>query len=187
MVHGIWPKEAVFDNGYASHYNYELMGLMGIKLLIGFRRRAKPSWRGKPKTLNLRYRKMVKAGKLGAEKLKALGMQADPDRNSLEGVLCALAIAGQHEYVGAYYRNQSLAEFCLDRMGWLGRYVPLRSVVEGCHGHQKDWLDLDNFKAKGLRRARLHVALCMLSEVAVAYTKVQNGIVKALTSQAFIR
>ena len=98
-----------------------------------------------------------------------------------------MAIAGQHEYVGAYYRNQSLTEFRRDRLGWLGRYVPLRSIVEGCHGHQKDWLDLDNLKVKGLHRARLHVALCMLSEAAVAYDRVQHDVVKALTSQAFIR
>ena len=63
----------------------------------------------------------------------------------------------------------------------------MRSAVEGCHGHQKDWLDLDDLKAKGLRKARLHAALCMLSEAAVAYDKVEHGVVKALTSQAFIR
>ena len=187
LFDGIRPKEAVFDNGYASYWNYEIPNLLGIKLLIGFRRRAKLSWRGKPKTLKLRYRKMVKAGKLSAMKLKELGMQSDSDKNGLEDILCALAIAGQHEYVGAYYRNQSLTEFRRDRRGWLGRYVPLRSVVEGCHGHQKDWLDLDNLKVKGFRKARLHTALCMLSEAAVAYGRVQHGVVKALTSQAFIR
>ena len=57
---------------------------------------------------------MVKARKLDVQKLEELGMYLDPDRNSLEEVLCALAIAGQHEYVGAYYRNQSLAEFRKD-------------------------------------------------------------------------
>jgi hypothetical protein len=184
---GVRPKEAVFDNGYASYWNYEIPNLLGIKLLIGFRKRAMMGWRGKPKTLKLRYRKMVKAGKLSAEKLKELGLQSDPDKNCLEDILSALAIAGQHEYVGAYYRNQSLTEFRRDRLGWLGRYVPLRSIVEGCHGHQKDWLDLDNLKVKGLHRARLHTALCMLSEAAVAYDRVQHGVVKALTSQAFIR
>jgi hypothetical protein len=187
LVHGFRPKEAVFDNGYASYWNYEIPRLMGIKLQIGFRKRAKMGWRGKTKTLKLRYRKMVKAGKLSAMKLKELGMQSDPDENGLEDVLSALAIAGQHEYVGACYRNQSLTEFRRDRRGWLGRYVPLRSVVEGCHGHQKDWLGLDNLKVKGLHRARLHTSLCMLSEAAVAHVKVQNGVFKALTSQAFLR
>ena len=187
LVHGFRPKEAVFDNGYASYWNYEIPRLMGIKLQIGFRRRAKMGWRGKTKTLKLRYRKMVKAGKLSASKLEELGMPPDPDGNSLEDILSALAIAGQHEYVGAYYRNQSLAEFRKDRKDWLGSYVPLRSVVEGCHGHQKDWLDLDNLKVKGLQKARLHTDLCMLSEAAVAYDKVQNGVFNSLTSQAFLR
>lgn len=187
MVHGIRPEEAVFDNGYAGYWNYEIPNLLLIKTRIGFRRNARPNWRGKPETLRLRYKKMVKAGKLDAQKLEELSLHPDPERNSLDDVLCALAAAGQHEYVGAYYRNQSLAEFHKDRGGWLKRYVPLRSIIEGANGHQKDWLGLDDLREKGLRRARLHVALCMLSEAAVAYTKVQNGAFTALTSQAFIR
>lgn len=184
---GLKPKEAAFDNGYASYWNYEIANLLGIKLQIGFRRRAKVGWRGKPKTLKLRFRKMVKAGKLCAEKLKELGMHSDPEKNSLDDVVYALAIAGQHEYVGAYYRNQSLAEFHEDKQGWLRRYGPPRSAVEGSHGHQKDWLGLDDLKTKGLRRAMLHAGLCMLSEAAVALVKVQNGIATGLTSQAFLR
>lgn len=187
IADGFRPREMVFDNGYASHWNYEIPNLLGIEPLIGFRRNAEPNWRGRPKTLRLRYRKMVRAGRLSAKKLEELGMHPDPDRNSLDDVLCALAVAGQHEYVGAYYRNLSLAEFRMDRRGWLGRYVPPRSVVEGCHGHQKDWLGLGDLREKGLRRARLHVALCMLSEAAVAYIRVQHGMVKALTSHAYIR
>lgn len=155
--------------------------------MIGFRSKPKHSWRGKPKTLKLRYRKMVKAGKLNAQKLAELGMDADPEKNSLDDVVCALAIASQHEYVGAYYRNQSLTEFLGDKKGWQLRYAPPRSVVEGSHGHQKDWLDLDRFVEKGLCKARLHVALCMLSEVCVACTRVQHGVVSVLTSHAYIR
>lgn len=184
---GVKPKEAFFDNGYAGHWNYEIPNLLGIKLLIGFRGRVKPSWRGKPKTLRLRLRKMLKADKLCAEKLKQLSMHPDPDGNSLDDVVCALAVAGQHEYVGAYYRNLSLAEYSKDRRGWLRCYGPPRSAVEGCHGHQKDWLGLDDLKETGLRKARLHAALCMVSEAAVALVKVQNGVSKALTSQAFLR
>lgn len=155
--------------------------------MIGFCSQPKPSWRGKPKTLKLRYRKMVKAGKLNAQKLAELGMDSDPEKNNLDDVVCALAIAGQHEYVGAYYRNQSLTEFLGDKKGWQSRYAPTRSVIEGTHGHQKDWLDLDNLVEKGLRKARLHAALCMLSEASVACTRVQHGIVKVLTGHAYIR
>lgn len=187
IVNGVTPEEAAFDNGYAWHVNYEVLGLMGIRPLIGFREKAKPSWRGKPETLKLRYRKMVKAGVLNAQKLEELGMSPDPELNSLEDVVYGLAIAGQHEYVGAYYKNHSWDERCRNGHGWLEPYCFMRSVVEGCHGHQKDWLGLDDLKAKGLSKAMLHTALCMLSEAAVAYTRVQHTVVKALTSHAFIR
>jgi len=187
LADGFRPELLALDNGYAHYFNYEIPNLLGIKLLIGFRRKNKFSWRGKPKTLKLRFRKMVKAGKLTLHKLAELGMDVDVEKNKLEDVVYALAIAGEHEYAGAYFRNQSLSWFRRERQCWLSFYVPPRSVIEGTHGHQKDWLDLDGLVEKGLRKAGVHAALCLLCEAAVALVRVQNGCVKSLTSQAYIR
>lgn len=187
LADGFKPLLLVLDNGYAHFFNYEIPNLLGIKLLIGFRKKSKPSWRGKPRTLRLRFRKMIKAGKLTLQKISEHHMDPDPEKNSLEDVVCALAVAGQHEYAGAYYRNLSLEWFQSDRAGWTALYAPPRSFIEGTHGHQKDWLDLDDFAEKGLRKARLHVALCMLCEAAVALTRVQHGYFDSLTSCAYIR
>lgn len=44
-----------------------------------------------------------------------------------------------------------------------------------------------NFVERGLRKALLHAGLCMLSEVMVALTRVQNGCTEALTSYAYLR
>lgn len=187
MADGFKPELLAIDNGYAHHFNYEIPNLLGINLLIGFRRRNKASWRGKPRTLKLRFRKMIKAGKLTSQKLAELHVDSDPEKNMLEEVVFALAVAGQHEYAGAYYRNQSLEWFKRDPMGWKSLYAAPRSFIEGTHGHQKGWLDLDGLVEKGLRKARLHAALCMLCEAAVALTRVQHGYVESLTSQAYIR
>ena len=46
-----------------------------------------------------------------------MGLGADPDKNRLEDVVCALAVASQHEDAGAYFRNKSLAWFRRDRKG----------------------------------------------------------------------
>jgi len=181
MLLGVMPEEACFDNGYASSGSYSILGLTEVKPSIGFRRNAKPNWRGKPKPLRFRLRKMVEAGVLKATRLQTLGLSPNPDENSIEEVLSGLAIAGQHDYVGAYYRNVSPSEFCQDTSDWMKPYVSMHNVVEGCHDHQKDWLDLDNLRDKSLRNARLHVALTMLSEAIVAYTRAQNGVVKGLT------
>jgi hypothetical protein len=188
IADGFKPQMLILDNGYAHFFNYEIPNLLGIKLLIGFRRKKnKFSWRGKPRTLKLRFWKMVKAGILTLEKLVELGMVPDPEKNRLEDIVYALAVVGQHEYVGAFYRNRSLAWFRKDRKGWQPLYAPPRSLIEGGHGHQKDWLDLDDFAERGLRKARLHAGLCMLCEAAVACTRVQNGFSDALTSCAYIR
>jgi len=187
LLLGVMPEEASFDNGYASPWSYALLGLTTVKPLIGFRKNAKPNWRGKPKTLRFRFKKMVKSGVLKADRLKALRLNPNPDENSIEEILSGLMIAGQHEYVGAYYRNLSLSEFRRDERGWVKLYVSMRNMFEGSHGHQKDWLDLDNLRFRGLRRAMLHTALSMLSEAMVAYTRVQNGHIKGLTGLAYLK
>jgi hypothetical protein len=187
LLLSVIPEEAGFDNGYASPRNYALLGLTTIKPFIGFRKNAKPNWRGKPRTLRLRFKKMVKDGVLTSERLKALGINPNPHENSTDGILSGLMITGQHEYVGAYYRNISLSEFCQDGKRWLKTYVSMRNTVEGSHGHQKDWLDLDNLRVRGLQKAMLHTALSMLSEAAVACTRVQNGVFKGLTSIAYLK
>ncbi|MBM3120407.1 MAG: hypothetical protein FJ006_12850 [Chloroflexi bacterium] len=187
LLLGVFPNETGFDNGYASPWSYALLGLTTIKPFIGFRKNAKSNWRGKPKTLRLRFKKMVKAGVLKADRLKALGLNPDPDENNIEKILSGLTIAGQYEYVGAYYRNLSLDEFRRDKRGWIKLYVSMRNVIEGSNGHQKDWLDLDNLRVKGLQNARLHTALSMLSEALFAYTRAQNGVLKGLTSTAYLK
>lgn len=187
MLLGVMPEEAGFDNGYASPWRYALLGLTTIKPFIGFRKNAKPNWRGKPRTLRLRFKKMVRAGALTSDRLNPLGISLNPYENSLEKILSGLTIAGQYEYVDAYYRNLSLSEFRQNKRGWVKLYVSMRNVIEGSNGHQKDWLDLDNLRVKGLRKARLHTALSMLSEAMFAYTRVQNGILKGLTSTAYLK
>jgi len=187
MLLGVFPNEAGFDNGYSSPWSYALLGLTTIKPFIRFRKNAKPNWRGKPRALRLRFKKTVKAGVLTSERLTPLGISLNPEENSLEKILSGLMIAGQHEYVGAYYRNLSLSEFSQNKRGWVKLYVSMRNVIEGSNGHQKDWLDLDNLRVKGLRKARMHTALSMLSEAMFAYTRVQNGILKGLTSTAYLK
>jgi len=188
IADGFKPKRLIVDNGYAHFFNYEVPNLLGIKLLIGFRRKKnKSSWRGNPRTLRLRFKKMIKAGKLTLQKLAELGLDPDPEKNILDDIVCALAIAGEHRYAGAYYRNKSLAWFRRDRKGWMSVFAPPRSFIEGTHGHQKDWLGLDDFVERGLRKAKLHVGLCMLCEAAVALTRGQHGFTGSLTSCAYIR
>jgi len=187
ITQGVIPGEACFDNGYSSPRIYALLGLLGVKPLIGFRRNAKPDWRGKPETLRLRFRKMVEAGILTADRLKALGLSPEPEENTIEEILSGLALAGQHEYVGAYYRNRSLEEFQRDSESWLERYAQLHNMVEGSNGHQKDWLSLDDLRGRGLRKAVIHAALTMLTEAMVAYTRVQNGVMEGLTSLAGLK
>jgi len=161
------------DNGYSSPWNYAMLWLMRIKPWISFRRRAKPGWRGRLRTLRLRYRKTVK-GRSNAN-VKTL---------PLRKLLMGLMIHGQEEYVGAYVRNLSLTEYKRNKSGWLKRYHAKRNIMEGSNGHQKTWLRLDRLPAKKLPTAMNHVSLTFLTEALVAYGRVNTGRVTNLTGLA---
>ena len=128
------------DNGYSSPWNYAMLWLMRIKPWIAFRQRAKPSWRGRLRTLRLRYRKMVK----GRVKVPVGSLP-------LRRLLMGLMAHSQEEYVGAYVRNLSLTEYRRNMPRWLKRHRAKRNIIEGGNGHQKTWLRLDRLPAKKLQ------------------------------------
>jgi hypothetical protein len=161
------------DNGYSSPWNYAMLWLMRTRPWIGFRRNAKPGWRGKPRTLRLRYRKKV-TGRLKVN-VRTL---------SLRKLLMGLMAHGQEEYVGAYIRNHSHAEYKRNKARWLKRYRTNRNRIEASNGHQKTWLRLDRTPAKKLHTATNHVSLIFLTEAIVAYGRIMNGRATNLTGVA---
>lgn len=79
----------------------------------------------------------------------------------MEEVACALAVSGQHKYVGVYYRKLSLAEFRREKRGWTSVYAPPRSFI---------WLGFDDLVEKGLCKEKIFAALSVLCEASVACT-----------------
>lgn len=181
---GFKIREAFMDNGYTSLQNYASLWHMGVKAWIGFRRKARRGWRGKLKTLRLRYRKMYRKGLLSAEAIRSLRFDPKPERISLNKLLLALFLTGQHEYVGAYLRNLSLEAHRKLRKRWLKKYHGKRNMVEGSNGHHKTQLNLDRLSAKGLEKAKSHASQVFLTEAIVAYGKVQRGATSNLTRMA---
>jgi hypothetical protein len=180
---GFKVREAFMDNGYASSENYASLWLMRIKAWIGFRRKARRGWRGRLKTLRLRYRKMY-GSLLSTKAIRPLRFDPKPERNSLNKLLLALLLSGQHEYVGAYLRNLSLKAHRKLRKRWLKKYHGKRNTVEGSNGHHKTQLNLDSLSAKGLEKAKNHVSQVFLTEAIVAYGRVQHGTTSSLTRMA---
>ena len=181
---GFKIREAFMDNGYTSLQNYASLWLMGVKAWIGFRRRARRGWRGKLKTLRLRYRKMYRKGLLSTKAIRSLRFDPKPGRISLNKLLLALFLTGQHEYVGAYLRNLSLKAHRKLRKRWLKKYHGNRNMVEGSNGHHKTQLNLDRLSAKGLEKAKNHASQVFLTEAIVAYGRVQHGTTSNLTRMA---
>ena len=101
---------------------------------------------------------------------------------------CVLLVAECSHDLSLNHTTETSVYTSSDRTSEAGLNSTLmRNVIEGSNGHQKDWLDLDNLRVKGLLKARLHTALSMLSEAMFAYTRVQNGILKGLTSTAYLK
>ena len=76
-----------------------------------------PAGEANPELSSLGTERWLRLANLLLQKLAELGMQAEVEKNRLEDIVCALAVAGQHEYAGAYFRNQSLSWFMRDRKG----------------------------------------------------------------------
>ena len=178
---GFKIREAFMDNGYASPQNYASLWLMKVKAWIGFRRKARRGWRGKLKTLRLRYRKMHRKGLLSTKAIRPLRFDPKPERISLNKLLLALFLTDQHEYVGAHLRNLSLKARRRPGGRWLKKYNGKRNMVEGSNGHHKTQLNLDRLSAKGLEKAKSHVSQVLLTEAIVAYGRVQHGTTSNLT------
>jgi len=62
----------------------------------------------------------------------------------------------------------------------------LRNRSESTNGHLKNQLGLEKNVPKGGKRVKRHAAMCILADLLVALTRVQNGKTSNLVSTAYL-
>jgi len=92
---------------------------------------------------------------------------------------------GDTEYVGAYFRNQAMIRYEENPESYLENRH-LRNRSESTNDHLKDQLSLEKNVPKGEKRVERHTAMCILANLLVTLTRVQNGTTSNLVSTAYL-
>ncbi|MEW6070024.1 MAG: hypothetical protein AB1485_05350, partial [Candidatus Thermoplasmatota archaeon] len=108
-----------------------------------------------------------------------------PNAN-LDYILKFLVNHGKHELVGAFFRNDRLAEYEEAPDSYLDVYH-LRNRDEGFNGYLKNILNIENStRGKYKDKVDLYTTLSLAAILAVALTKLQHGITRNLSSTAYL-
>jgi hypothetical protein len=112
-----------------------------------------------------------------------------PDRIDFGDRLDFLLDRGEHECVGAYYRNEYMREWYLmeefKKQSIPSKYNE-RNMIEGFHGFLKQYVNLQSdFKRKGIEKTEHYVFWSYLAILGVVLTRLQNGITTDLKQIAF--
>lgn len=98
-----------------------------------------------------------------------------------------LSKQGDVDYVGAYYRNQHVAQYFQREKHCRRRYRLERNGNEGFNGYVKQQMGFEtSIPWKGEKHAFKHTTLCIIALNAVVLTRLQHGFIKHLTSVAYL-
>ncbi len=94
---------------------------------------------------------------------------------------------GDHEWVGAYYRNNHVQMYNRKPVRNKKKYRSDRNTDESFNNYLKQHMGFEtSLPKKGTYQAFKHTTLCLIAINAVALTRLQNGITKNLTSVAYL-
>ena len=106
---------------------------------------------------------------------------------TLEYKLGFLFKRGDHEWVGAYYRNRHVQRYNRRIKHCVRRYRIERNTNESFNNYLKQHMGFEtSLPRKGKKHAFKHTTLCLIAINAVALTRLQNGETKHLTSVAYL-
>jgi hypothetical protein len=163
----------MFDGGYTS---YENIAIGEAKYHTKLSYRIEKDWifneKGTPEKIDERYQRYWKDPKFS---------MCAPIQFKLRFLLDK----GDTEHVGAYFRNQAMIRFEKDPEHYL-KNCHLRNRSESTNGHLKNQLGLEKNVPKGGKRVERYAAMCILVNLLVALTRVQNGKSSNLVSTAYL-
>jgi Transposase DDE domain len=105
---------------------------------------------------------------------------------SFEYMMQFLVKKGIYEPIAMHFRNARIQEYeeCPD--GVLDVYHT-RNCSEGINSYMKNYLGLEtHINGKGMKNIDLHVTECCIAILAAALTRLQNGIIKNISSVAYL-
>ena len=171
---GCHPTFIAFDDKYATYYNIGYCGVHGIDTAYKIAVNWKYNKKGDIEEIKRRYQKY----------------HTNDDwvvNASLDYMLWYLFEHGDTEYVGAYYRNQSMREYASDPDGYTELCNERSAKVEGMNGWLKTQTNLDSrLPRRGWNAFVRHVVLSMLGPVFAAFIRLQHGVTENISNITYI-
>ena len=171
---GCHPTYIAFDDKYATYSNIGYCGIHGIDTVYKIASNWKYNKKGDLEEIKRRYQKYHR--------------NEDWIVNaSLEQMLWYLYEHGDIEYVGAYYRNQSMHEYQSNPEEYVKRCNERSSKVEGMNGYLKTQTNLDSrLPRRGWKAFAMHVVISLLGPVFAAFIRLQHGITQNISNITYI-
>jgi hypothetical protein len=171
---GIQEKECIVDDKYATYENIAQSETQGIKMFYKIADHWVSNPIGKPEEIKRLYQKYHQDEDFVAGA-------------NLEFMLQYLSKKGENEAVGAYFRNQRMAEAEEHPFKYEKKCKKRGSHMEGFFGRIKTTTILDDHPSRrGWKGFLLRAGFSMLSLVFAALIRVQNGILEHLTNVTYI-
>jgi len=84
------------------------------------------------------------------------------------------------EVLEDFYHNQMLMKYLRDPEKYEKKYV-IRELIEHCHGREKRLTEIKNIQANNMEKFTAHIGMHVVSILALALVRLQNGVTENLT------
>jgi len=84
------------------------------------------------------------------------------------------------EVLENFYHNQMLSMYLKDSEVYEKKYV-IRELIEHCHGREKRLTEIKNIQANNIEKFSAHIGMHVVSILALALVRLQNGVTEDLT------
>jgi len=168
MIHDIHPIRVFADGHYSDGKNLMRMReYFGIESICHVDKNAVLKPDADLKELKRQYQKLWES--------ELFKIDAD-----VEYMKWFLIMHDKTEVLENFYHNQMLNMYLKDPEAYEKKYV-IRELIEHCHGREKRLTEIKNIQANNIEKFTAHIGMHIVSILALALVRLQNGITKDLT------
>ncbi len=168
MIHDLHPKRVFADGHYSDGKNLMRMReFFGIETICHIDKNAVIKPDADLKELKRQYQKLWES--------ELFEIDAD-----IEYMKWFLMMHDKTEILEAFYHNQMLIKYLRDPEKYEKKYV-IRELIEHCHGREKRLTEIKNIQANNIEKFTAHIGMHVVSILALALVRLQNGVTENLT------
>jgi len=168
MIHDLQPKRVFADGHYSDGKNLMRMReFFGIETICHIDKNAVIKPDADIRELKRQYQKLWES--------ELFKTNADIDY-----MKWFLMMHDKTEVLEDFYHNQMLKKYLKDPESYEKKYV-IRELIEHCHGREKRLTEIKNIQAKDMEKFTAHIGMHVVSILALALVRLQNGVTENLT------